>query len=109
MISNALANRMTDRREPRVSVIMPAYNAARHLRDAVDSVLGQTLREIELIVVDDASTDATGQILASYSDPRLRVIRHPHNQGISAARNHAVAAARAELLAFMDADDVCMP
>lgn len=94
---------------PTVSVIVPAHNAATYLDECLDSVLGQTLRHIEVIVVDDASGDATPEILASRRDERLRVITHRTNGGVSAARNTGLRAASGRLVAFVDADDYIAP
>jgi glycosyltransferase involved in cell wall biosynthesis len=95
---------------PLVSVIVPAYNAERYLADAVRSVLGQTWHELELIVVDDGSTDGTGALAdqLTAADPRARVI-HKRNGGPSSARNAGLAVAKGELLCFLDADDVFLP
>lgn len=91
---------------PRVSVLMPAYNAMPFLSRALRSTQAQTERDIEIIVVDDGSTDGSAAILdqAAAGDPRIRLIRRP-NTGICAALNEAVAAARSPYLARMDADD----
>lgn len=94
---------------PQVSLVMPAFNAAPYLRQAVDSVLGQTFIDFELIVVDDASTDATPDILASYTDPRLRVVRNEHNIGVVGTRNRGMTMVRGALVAPFDADDVSLP
>jgi glycosyltransferase involved in cell wall biosynthesis len=94
---------------PLVSVLMPARNAGRYLRAAVQSVLAQTLRDLELVVVDDGSTDDTRQILAGVVDPRLVVVRLEASRGLPHALNHGVRAARAELIARLDADDVALP
>jgi glycosyltransferase involved in cell wall biosynthesis len=85
---------------------MPCYNAAAHLAEAVGSVLAQELRDLELIVVDDGSSDASPRILAELAeqDPRLTVI-HQQNAGAGPARNRALQAARGEWLSFLDADD----
>ena len=83
---------------------MPSYNYARYLREAIDSALGQTCAPLEVIVVDDGSTDATPEVLESYGD-RIRVIRQ-NNQGVAAARNAGIAAARGEYVAFLDSDDL---
>jgi glycosyltransferase involved in cell wall biosynthesis len=88
---------------------MPAYNAALYLREAVDSVLKQTCTDFELIVVDDASTDETATILASYDDPRIRVHRFASNGGVSRARNMGLEMARGEYVALQDADDLSYP
>jgi glycosyltransferase involved in cell wall biosynthesis len=87
-----------------ISVVMPAYNYAHYLREAIDSALAQSYPPLEVIVVDDGSTDATPEILASYGD-RIRVLRQS-NRGVAAARNAGIAAARGEYVAFLDADDV---
>jgi glycosyltransferase involved in cell wall biosynthesis len=89
---------------------MPAYNAERYLAEAVESILKQTFRDFELIVVDDGSTDDTRAILQRYAaaDDRVRLISRP-NTGIVGARNDALSAARGELMAVIDADDLAMP
>ena len=90
-----------------VSVVVPAYNYARYLPKAIDSALGQTHPPLEVIVVDDGSTDDTPRVLAAYAD-RIRVIRQA-NQGAGAARNAGIAAARGEYVAFLDSDDLWHP
>lgn len=94
---------------PRVSVITPAYNASATLVEAVESALGQTIPDLEVVVVDDGSTEPAADVLRGLSDPRLRVIRTVANRGVSAARNTAVAAARGPVLAQLDADDLWRP
>jgi glycosyltransferase involved in cell wall biosynthesis len=88
---------------PRVTVVVPAYNAAAHVRRAVDSVLAQTWHDLELLVVDDGSTDGTLDALAGYGE-RLRVLRQA-NAGPAAARNRGLREAGGEYVAFLDADD----
>ncbi|MGF1607965.1 MAG: glycosyltransferase family 2 protein [Kiloniellales bacterium] len=94
----------------KISVTMAAYNTERFVAAAVESILAQTYRDFELIIVDDGSTDSTLSILRSYAarDSRVRVFSKPHG-GISAARNYALEKARGEWIAVMDADDVCLP
>jgi glycosyltransferase involved in cell wall biosynthesis len=91
-----------------VSVVIPAYNAEAFVGHAIESVLGQTYAHLELIVVDDGSTDGTAAVARSYADPRLRVIEKP-NGGAAAARNAAIADSSGPLLAFLDADDYWYP
>ncbi len=93
---------------PLVSVVMPVHNAERFVGEAIASILGQTLERLELVVVDDGSTDRSGAIIGSFHDPRLRVITQP-NAGIAAALNAGIAASRGALIARMDADDVALP
>lgn len=93
---------------PEVSIIIPAYNAERWLRDAVDSVLGQTHTDWELIIVNDGSSDRTLEVAYSITDDRVRVIDQA-NAGVSAARNSGIAAARGTYMCFMDADDAMLP
>jgi len=91
----------------RVSVIIPAYNAESTIAATVDSVLGQTFSDFEIICVDDGSTDRTKAILAGYSD-RVRVVDQP-NSGPAAARNHGARVSSGKYLAFLDADDIWLP
>jgi len=93
--------------KPLVSVVIPTYNRAWCLAEAVDSVLAQELRGFELIVVDDGSTDDTPRLLEGYGEA-VRTLRR-ENHGVSAARNAGIAAARAELIAFLDSDDLWLP
>jgi glycosyltransferase involved in cell wall biosynthesis len=94
-------------KKPLVSVIIPTYNRAWVLREAIDSVLAQEFKDFELIVVDDGSTDNTGEILDSYEQDIL-VLRQS-NKGVSAARNRGIAAAAGRLIAFLDSDDLWLP
>ncbi|MEB3356311.1 MAG: glycosyltransferase [Synechococcales bacterium] len=90
-----------------VSVIIPTYNCDRYLSEAIDSVLSQTLADVEIIIVDDGSTDQTQQVLTPYLEQYSEQIRYLYqaNQGVAAARNRGIQAARGEFIAFLDADD----
>jgi glycosyltransferase involved in cell wall biosynthesis len=94
---------------PRVTVLLPVYNGDRFLREAIDSVLGQTWEDFELLVVNDGSTDETATILKNYSDTRLQVITNEHNTGVSASLNRGLAHASGEYVARIDADDLALP
>src|SRR4028118_583671 len=97
----------TATRTPQVSVIIPVYNGVRYIVQAVESALGQTFTNLEIIVVDDGSTDRTQQVLHPYFD-RIRYI-YQENQGVAAARNLGCQLAQGEFLAFLDADDYFLP
>ncbi|MGN1063588.1 MAG: glycosyltransferase family 2 protein [Alphaproteobacteria bacterium] len=98
-------------KRPTVSVVMPVYNRADTVGEAIESILNQTYRDFEFIIVDDGSTDNTPTVLKEYADKdsRIRIITHPENRGISAARNTAQEKARGTWLAIMDSDDVALP
>lgn len=89
-----------------VSVVIPVYNGAAYLAEAIESVLAQTARPMEIVVVDDGSTDESGEIAQRYE--LVRYVRQ-ENAGISAARNRGIEAARGDVLALLDADDVWLP
>jgi glycosyltransferase involved in cell wall biosynthesis len=95
--------------EPLVSVIINCYNGEKYLAQAVDSVLAQTYRNWEIIFWDNQSTDRSAQIARSYSDPRLKYFYAPSHTGLYEARNHAIAKAQGEFLAFLDVDDWWLP
>ena len=95
--------------QPRVSVIVPAYGVAHLLGEALDSLLAQTFTEWECLVIDDGAPDDVAGAVAPYlSDSRMRFLA-TRNQGVSTARNHAIAAARAPLIALLDGDDLFRP
>lgn len=92
----------------RISIIVPVYNAEKHLEDAIKSVLEQTYSEFELIAVNDGSTDRSLEILQQFTDQRVRII-NKENTGVSDARNAAIKAAKGEFVCFLDADDYYSP
>ena len=94
---------------PAVTVLMPVYNGARFLAEAVSSVLNQTFRDFELLAINDGSSDSSPEILASFHDPRIRIIDNGRNLGIIATLNKGLDLARSEYVARMDADDACYP
>lgn len=92
-----------------VTVVIPAYNAERYLREAIDSVLRQSWQSLECIVVDDGSTDTTPDVVASFTDDRLHYHRKQNEGTVSAARNRGLELASGEFIAFLDSDDVWLP
>ena len=95
---------------PPISVLLAVYNGGRYLRAAIDSILAQTFREFEFIIIDDGSTDDSSAVLAEYAakDSRIRLVSRP-NKGLTATLNEGLALARGEFLARMDADDIALP
>jgi len=93
--------------KPKVSVIIPSYNSEKHLQKAVDSVINQTLKQIEIILIDDGSTDKTATLLQQYKmkDNRVEVYTHPKNLGLGPARNTGIKQANGEYISFLDSDD----
>src|SRR5690606_851494 len=91
-----------------VSIIMPAFNAAGTLPESLSSVCRQDYPCWELLVIDDGSNDNTVELVAAYAqtDPRIKLLRQPSNQGVAAARNAGIAAAKGQYIAFLDSDDL---
>ena len=94
---------------PIVSVIIPAYNVEKYIRNAIDSVLGQTYKDIEIIVVDDGSTDGTKKSLEPYIKDNKIIYLYQNNRGLSGARNSGIKTAKGEYIALLDADDLFYP
>lgn len=94
---------------PLISIILPTYNRAEHLDKAIESVLEQHYQNWELLIMDDASTDNTTAIVASYQDSRIHYEKSPQNQGPAAARNRALEKARGELICYLDSDNQFLP
>ena len=94
---------------PLVSIVIPVYNGALYIRDAIESALGQTYKNIEIIVVDDGSTDNLEETLAPYVKQKKVRYFHRENKGLSAARNTGIKESRGEYVALLDADDIFLP
>lgn len=92
--------------QPLVSIVMPTYNDIEHLDKTVNSVLSQSYRDFELLIVDDCSNDGTWDHLQKYPDVRIRLFRNEHNSGAAVTRNRGVDEARGRYIAFIDSDDV---
>lgn len=94
---------------PKISVILPAYNAEKYINEAIDSILTQTYRDFELIILNDCSKDRTEEIILSYEDDRIVYLKNQVNMGVAATLNRGLAAAKGEYVARMDADDISLP
>ncbi|MBR0423152.1 MAG: glycosyltransferase [Clostridia bacterium] len=92
---------------PKVSIIIPVYNVEKYIKECINSAVNQTLKDIEIICVDDGSTDSSGSIIDEYAnkDPRVHVV-HKQNSGVSATRNKGIDLAKGEYIKFIDSDDV---
>ncbi len=97
--------------KPKVSIIIPCYNSEKYLKTAIDSVINQSLKEIEIILIDDGSTDKTSTMLQHYKmdDNRVELITHHSNKGLAIARNSGIENATGEYLFFVDSDDYIHP
>ena len=94
---------------PKISVIMPVYNGEKYLREAIDSILNQTLSDFEFIIINDASTDKTEEIINSYNDSRIKHLKNGTNLGVAGSLNRGLDDATGEYIARMDADDISLP
>ena len=94
---------------PIVTVLMPVYNGGIYLKEAIESILGQTFRDFELLIIDDGSTDGSYDLVAAYSDSRIRLVRQDKNHGLVASLNLGLTLARGKFVARMDADDISFP
>ena len=95
--------------KPTVSIIIPTYNREQLIARSIKSVLNQTYQDFEIIIVDDASTDNTEEVISNFNDKRIRYIRHEKNKGAAAARNTGIRAARCDYIAYQDSDDEWLP
>lgn len=90
----------------KVTVLMSVYNGEKYLQEAIDSILGQTFKDFEFLIINDGSTDKTGEILESYNDPRIKIIDNKKNIGLTKSLNKGLRLARGEYIARQDADDI---
>jgi len=94
---------------PKVTVVMPVYNAGRFLREAIDSILAQTFTDFEFLIIDDGSTDESQSIVRSYDDSRIRLVRNERNLGVARTLNKGLSLAQGMYIARMDGDDISEP
>lgn len=94
---------------PKISVLMPAYNAEKYIAQAIESILGQTFGDFEFIIINDCSKDRTEEIILSYHDPRIVYLKNEQNLGVAVTLNKGLAAATGKYIARMDADDISLP
>lgn len=92
-----------------VSIISPSYNCEKFISKTIESVLAQTYKNWELIIVDDCSTDNTDKVVARYTDKRIKYLKNEHNSGAAVSRNKALREARGRWIAFLDSDDIWLP
>lgn len=102
-------NKSSDTNAPLVSVVMPTYNGQEFIAEAIQSILDQTFRDFEFIIIDDGSTDSTAGIVASFQDKRIVYIKKKENSGIANSLNQGIQKARGKYIARMDDDDVSLP
>lgn len=93
---------------PEISVVMPVFNGERYIREAIESLLAQTLPDFELVVIDDGSTDATERIIGAFDDSRIVFLKNDGNRGIVYSRNRGIASSRGRYIALLDSDDVAV-
>jgi glycosyltransferase involved in cell wall biosynthesis len=103
------ANNQSSNCDPRITVVMATYNGSHFVAAAVDSILSQTFKNFEFIIIDDGSHDNTVDILSSYDDPRIRIIQNDKNRGTSYSRNLGISQAKGFYVASMDQDDISHP
>lgn len=94
---------------PKISVIMPVYNGEKYISQAIESVLNQTFKDFELIIINDGSADRSEEIIKSYSDPRIVYLNNDGNKGLAYTRNRGIEVSRGEYFAWLDCDDIALP
>lgn len=100
---------MTQNKDPKVTVLMPVYNGEKYLREAIDSILNQTFTDFEFLIVDDGSTDNSVEIINSYQDSRINLVKNDKNEGLVYSLNRGLSLAKGEYIARMDCDDISLP
>lgn len=95
--------------QPKISVLMSVYNSAQYLREAIQSILDQTLHDFEFLIINDSSTDESRNIILSFSDTRIKLIDNLENNGLSKSLNKGIEIAKAKYIARMDSDDISLP
>ena len=98
-----------DTRSPRVTFLLPVHNNAATVGETIQSILGQTFENLELVIIDDASTDGTADHLRSFRDPRIRLHRNAGNLELTRSLNEGLMLSRGQFVARIDADDICLP
>lgn len=96
-------------KKPKITVLMPVYNAEKFLREAIDSILNQTFKDFEFLIINDASTDNSKKIILSYEDPRIIYAENKKNLGVTKTLNRGLKLTKAKYIARMDADDISLP
>lgn len=104
-----MATVLTMNSSPKITVLMPIFNGERFIREAIESILGQTFTDFEFLIIDDGSTDGSVEIVAEYDDPRIRLIPNGKNFGVTASLNRGIDLAAGEYIARMDCDDISLP
>ncbi len=99
----------TDSMEPRITVLMPVYDAGEYIEEAMKSILSQTFRDYEFLIINDGSTDNSADVIRKFSDSRIRFVENESNIGLSGTLNKGIRLARGEYIARMDADDITLP
>ena len=89
-----------------VSIVMPSYNTGRYISDSIKSVLEQTYKNWELLIIDDCSTDNTVEVIKTFDDSRIKLLHNEHNYGAAISRNYALREAQGKWIAFLDSDDI---
>ena len=95
-----------DIKNPKITVLMPAYNTEKYIADSIDSILSQTFEDFELLIINDGSTDKSENIILSFNDPRIRYIKNEQNMGLTKVRNLGLELVRGEYIAMLDSDDI---